>query len=215
MTKPNYYINFSNNEGKKIAEEIALLLTKGYKHVEGSDKRLSKLERAIKGEHVYLGAMDVDKLTNMLKSVCVSDDGQYAYLDCSGLVNISKSVVPLSNTNDIGYSIINYLRASMRNIVLAKENDTIRRSGRYNFAPIISRVLSDADKIGIRAFLSQFDDFNEKNNPYGERDFAFFNFLGEKCFFKIDYYNQDFTAYENPRSPKCRSVITIGLAEEY
>jgi hypothetical protein len=37
----------------------------------------------------------------------------------------------------------------------------------------------------------------------------------EKVFWKIDYYNDQLTCFEDPLSPTCKRVMTVMLAEEY
>jgi Protein of unknown function (DUF3768) len=49
-------------------------------------------------------------------------------------------------------------------------------------------ALSDAEQSAIREAVERFNDFNEDNNPYGERDFGAFTYNGERIFWKIDYY---------------------------
>ena len=44
----------------------------------------------------------------------------------------------------------------------------------------------------IAARVQAYDDFNERNDPYGEHDFGSFEFCGETIFWKIEYYDLDF-----------------------
>ena len=39
----------------------------------------------------------------------------------------------------------------------------------------------------IAARVQAYDDFTERNDPYGERDFGSFEFCGETIFWKIEY----------------------------
>ena len=39
--------------------------------------------------------------------------------------------------------------------------------------------------------IREFDDFDADNDPHGEHDFGSFEFRGEKCIWKIDYYSPD------------------------
>jgi len=43
----------------------------------------------------------------------------------------------------------------------------------------------------IAARVQAYDDFNERNDPYGEHDFGSFEFCGETIFWKIEYYDLD------------------------
>ena len=74
------------------------------------------------------------------------------------------------------------------------------------------------------AFLKQavsavqaFSDFTEDNDPWNEHDFGAFEVLGQKIFFKIDYYAPDLSAgSENPANEGLtHRVLTIMLASEY
>lgn len=168
------------------------LIAKHNKHPE-ERKAINKLEGAIHREYVVLNHSDVYELNHMLESIDLS----------------------LIDKNGLQYEIGDYLLNTINRIDIARENDTFRRSGQYHFLPELNHELDDAEKIGIRAYLSHFTGFNENNNPYGERELAFFNFVGKKCFFRIFYYNQDLTGYADPRGHKCRRVLVVGLASEY
>ena len=60
-------------------------------------------------------------------------------------------------------------------------------------------------------------DFTDGNDPYGEHDFGAIEMGGERVFWKIDYYDQTFTAGSpDPTDPQLtRRVLTIMLASEY
>lgn len=69
----------------------------------------------------------------------------------------------------------------------------------------------------IIACVRNFNDFDENNDPYGERDFGAFDFKGKKIFWKIDYYDREFL-YLSPdvSSPRLTNrVMTVMYAEEY
>lgn len=65
--------------------------------------------------------------------------------------------------------------------------------------------------------VAGFADFTEVNDPHGEHDFGSFQFGGEKCFWKIDYYDLDYQGGSDDPSDlsKTRRVLTIMLDEEY
>ena len=63
----------------------------------------------------------------------------------------------------------------------------------------------------------EFNDFDFKNNPYGERDFGAFADGNEQIFWKIDYYDKNLEfASEDPSNPEITNrVLTIYLASEH
>jgi len=63
--------------------------------------------------------------------------------------------------------------------------------------------------------VSDFNDFSEDNDPYGEHDFGSFECFGEKLFWKIDYYDSALEAWADPLGGECHRVLTVMLAEEY
>ena len=65
--------------------------------------------------------------------------------------------------------------------------------------------------VGVRDYT----DFNEDNDPYGERDFGSLKVAGEKIFWKIDYYDEALKGWCDPLSPDCHRVLTIMRADEY
>ena len=71
------------------------------------------------------------------------------------------------------------------------------------------------DQGGLMRAVREFDDFNEDNDPYKEHDFGRIEWREDKIFWKIDYYNDTLSCYEDPLSGTCRRVMTIMLAEEY
>ena len=96
---------------------------------------------------------------------------------------------------------------------IAKLNDKFRRSG---FGVVVTpgvQVLEDL--AGLIDEMRRFDEFTENNDPYGEHDFGTVYWLGEKVFWKIDYYDQSLEYGEDPLSLDCRRVLTVMLASEY
>ncbi len=65
--------------------------------------------------------------------------------------------------------------------------------------------------------VQKFNDFNEENNPDGERDFSRIEHQGINYFWKIDYYNKTMDAgSENPADETITTrVLTIMRADEY
>jgi hypothetical protein len=65
--------------------------------------------------------------------------------------------------------------------------------------------------------VKSFEAFEEVNDTYGEHDFGSFDLLGDKFFFKIDYYDHaiQFGA-EDPADPKeCVRILSIFFADDY
>lgn len=65
--------------------------------------------------------------------------------------------------------------------------------------------------------ISQFDQFDDRNDPYGEHDFGAVTVEAARVFWKIDYYDQSLKSHAaDPADPKgCVRVMTVMLAEEY
>ena len=67
-------------------------------------------------------------------------------------------------------------------------------------------ALGDEAVTYILTKVKMFSDFNEDNNPWGERDFGSIEYEGKKVFFKID----DYAGHEG-----YELVLTVLLASEY
>ena len=69
----------------------------------------------------------------------------------------------------------------------------------------------------IIAAIAEFDDFTPDNDPHSEHDFGSLQVMGEKVFWKIDYYDESETyASPDPSDPSVtRRFLTIMLASEY
>jgi hypothetical protein len=65
--------------------------------------------------------------------------------------------------------------------------------------------------------VQAFDDFSADNDPYCERDFGAFEFLGHQINWKIDYYDLDMRYQSaDPANPAMTiRLLTIMLAAEY
>lgn len=98
-------------------------------------------------------------------------------------------------------------------VEIAKKNDAFRRSG---FGIVVTPgVQALEDLVGLIDEVRRFNEFSEDNDPYGEHDFGTVYWLGEKVFWKIDYYDQKLEYGEDPLSLDCRRVLTVMLASEY
>lgn len=71
--------------------------------------------------------------------------------------------------------------------------------------------------VGTLLAISRANDFNEINDPYGERDFGAVLVFGQRIFWKIDYYDHTLQSHAaNPADPdRCIRVMTVMLGEEY
>ena len=69
----------------------------------------------------------------------------------------------------------------------------------------------------ILNLVKSFDDFSERNDPFGEHDFGAVEYEGNTVFWKIDYYDLDLMNHSpDPSDPHVtRRVLTIMLGEEY
>ncbi len=78
-------------------------------------------------------------------------------------------------------------------------------------------ALPPADQSAIREKVETFSDFGPDNDPHGERDFGAFEHVGERIFWKIDYYDPTLSqGSEDPSDPRQTvRVLTIMLASEY
>jgi len=65
--------------------------------------------------------------------------------------------------------------------------------------------------------VKEFSDFSKDNDPWGEHDFGSLEMVGQKIFWKLDYYDLTLTAgSENPANEAMtHRVLTIMLASEY
>ena len=69
----------------------------------------------------------------------------------------------------------------------------------------------------ILDLVKRFDDFSERNDPFGEHYFGAIVYEGNTVFWKIDYYDLDLMHQSpDPSDPHVtRRVLTIMLGEEY
>jgi len=92
-------------------------------------------------------------------------------------------------------------------------NDQFRSSGRG--VVLTGGVQSIQDLPGLLRAITEYDDFNEGNDPWKEHDFGRLSWHGDKVFWKIDYYNETFDEWEDPLMGSCQRVLTVMLAQEY
>ena len=80
--------------------------------------------------------------------------------------------------------------------------------------------LTEGDPCRLLALYKQvadFDDFSPDSDPHQEHDFGSFEFEGQTCFWKIDYYDPTLTYGSDDPSDlsKTQRALTIMLAAEY
>lgn len=85
---------------------------------------------------------------------------------------------------------------------------------------IISRGIDRLGSTAVSEIIEKvrsFEDFNDDNDPYGERDYGSFEYNGEKLYWKIDYYNKEYDGgSEDPSDPeKTSRILTIAKLSEY
>lgn len=100
---------------------------------------------------------------------------------------------------------------------IAALNDAARTSFIGCRVVITKGIAAMDDLDGLYAKVQSFNEFNERNNPYGERDFGSVEHEGHTVFWKFDYYDVDLLMHSPDASDPavtCR-VLTIMLAEEY
>jgi len=108
--------------------------------------------------------------------------------------------------------------------IIAAQNDRFRRGdktipGQIVMTQGIQALLAEAnsEQAAIFHLVRNFDAFTEDNNPHGERDFGQFDFADQRCFWKVDLYDLDYTYGSEAPSDlsKTRRVLTILLASEW
>ncbi len=103
-------------------------------------------------------------------------------------------------------------------MTIAELNDALRATFQGGRVVMTSGINSHPDRDQIIFDIHSYTGpWSEDNDPYGEHDFGKVCVNGVDCFWKIDYYNQDFSGLsENPADPDItQRVLTIMLAEEY
>lgn len=110
---------------------------------------------------------------------------------------------------------------------LAEQNDIIRQNFGGGDADQSRTVVTQGiqsmfgsfeDSNELIMLVRNFSDFNESNDPHGERDFFAFDFQGKTAYFKMDYF-ADSTMESGSSEPQDPSqtyrAMTVMLASEY
>ncbi len=85
-------------------------------------------------------------------------------------------------------------------------------------ATLIAEAADGTDRgIELIARLAGFTDFDEGNDPYGERDFGALELWGKSLFWKIDYYHPERDEHSSVKwsAELTRRIVTIMLVSEY
>lgn len=106
-----------------------------------------------------------------------------------------------------------------RSQTIQRLNDALRQTftgGRVMMTDGINALPNDV-KAKVLSGVRSFNDFTKDNDPHQEHDFGSFSVNGERCFWKIDYYNRSLDGgSEDPADPAVTTrVLTIMLASEY
>ena len=103
--------------------------------------------------------------------------------------------------------------------VIRQLNDQLRKTG-VGGKIVLTRgiqALGEEAIMQIMILMQSYDDFTFENDPHGERDFSALSYHGQKLFWKIDYYDKQYSMHSpdaSDPSVTCR-VLTLMLAEEY
>lgn len=102
---------------------------------------------------------------------------------------------------------------------IAGLNDALRREGRGGRIMVTAGVQAMGPVFVTLALeaVRLFNDFNPRNDPYGEHDCALIEIEGQSILWKIDYYDTALTHHSpDPANAEvtCR-ILTIMLADEY
>lgn len=102
---------------------------------------------------------------------------------------------------------------SIRRDRIAALNDQLRRDFSMGQVVITRGIaeLGDETVSRIVKAVSEFDDFNDANDPWCERDLGAFEIDGQKLFWKIDYFDLALSMHSpNPSDPHVtKRVLTI------
>ena len=104
--------------------------------------------------------------------------------------------------------------------IIRNLNDAFRKDQSGNGQIMIThgiQTLGQAAMQNISKLVTEFDQFNEDNDPHGEHDFGAIDYEANRIFWKMDYYDPNMkNGSEDPSNSEITSrVLTIMLAEEY
>ncbi len=101
---------------------------------------------------------------------------------------------------------------------IAKQNDLFRstmlRTKRHKIV-LTQGVVSSPSRETVIGMVRAYKRFTSQNDPHKEHDFGEFEVNGEKYFWKIDYYDENFEYGADPQTQDVARLLTIMLASEY
>ncbi len=106
---------------------------------------------------------------------------------------------------------------------IARLNDEFRKSllnkpkGILILTDSVKKEFPEDMRSEIIKEIQEFNNFNNDNDPYGERDFGSFEYREERILWKIDYYDLSMEGQsKDPADPlKTNRVLTLMLANDY
>ena len=100
-------------------------------------------------------------------------------------------------------------------------NDRFRKTldpalGRFMVTAGVNALPGNVRALAVQKVVA-FDEFDADNDPHGEHDFGSFDLMGQKFFWKIDYYDSTLEAGspDPTDTTKTVRVLTLMLAIEY
>ena len=103
--------------------------------------------------------------------------------------------------------------------IIRNLNDKLRKTLSAGIVILTSGIKEKSQEFidSLMLAISNFDDFNEDNDPWGEHDCAVMEHLGTKIIWKIDYYDETLEfGSSNPADENITTrVLTIMLSREY
>lgn len=106
-----------------------------------------------------------------------------------------------------------------RTLIIRELNDRLRveHAGGQLFVTHKICSLGEAYVPSIIRAVTAFDASNSDNDPYGEHDFGSLEVMGQRIFWKIDYWDEHMKfGSPDPADPDVTTrVLTVMLASEY
>lgn len=100
----------------------------------------------------------------------------------------------------------------VKTIMISMLNDKFRKSRAG--VRLEGGVQAVSDLPGLLWAIRDYDKFDDDNPQDDEHSFGRINWNGDNIFWKIDYFNETLTDYEDPFSRKCKRVLTVSLASQ-
>lgn len=103
---------------------------------------------------------------------------------------------------------------------ISRLNDELREGQGINGQIMLTSGIHNRGQkfvVEVAKAVTEFSAFTSENDPHSEHDFGALEVLGQKIFFKVDYYDLTMKMLSpDPSYPAVtKRVLTIMLAEEY